>query len=200
MAGKTKLPRRGTGAALQYRSACWLNGSTNSRKHIVRQPGGGTVNAADVAGKHAEIARRYAWQARARGKPGIPVLRIREIERLAQSRYGNVLPDNDAGRAFVRVAANHLSAFVEPELRIIGWLTRWAPWWTGDTRPRFKRWRADPLARLLNVTAEERWRLHLWTIGAINCSKADRERLGRQKAMVRERDRRAAKKRSACAV
>ena len=158
------------------------------------------VSATDVRAKHAEIERRYAWHNRQHGgRPSITTLRIAQLERLATSRYGTVLPDNDTGRAFVRIAINHLSEFATAKLRIASWLRRWAPW-CGDRRPERRMWKADTLARVLNVTAEERWRLELWTIGAIDCSKAQRARLRREKAAVRERNRRAAKKQSACAV
>jgi hypothetical protein len=155
----------------------------------------------NVAGKLAEIAQRYEWHnRRQKNRPSIMRLRMRQIERLIGDRYGSSLPDSEAGRTLVRIAINHLSAFPFPERQIVGWLGRWAPWWDGDTQPKWRPWIADELAGALNVIAEERWRLKLWTIGAIDCPKAERLRRRRKKAKLRERARRAKKRSQACAV
>jgi hypothetical protein len=78
----------------------------------------------ETQAKHAEIARRYAWQAQQRRKRGdekpdparlITLIRLRELERLFQSRYGRLLPNDDAGMDDLLVAAHHI-AFLRGEV------------------------------------------------------------------------------------
>jgi hypothetical protein len=68
--------------------------------------------------RHTEIARRYAWQARQRRKrhedkpdPArlLTLIRMRELERIFARRYGRLLPDHDAGRDDLIVAAHHIA-------------------------------------------------------------------------------------------
>jgi hypothetical protein len=52
--------------------------------------------------RHAEVARRYAWdedQGRLHAPDRLLVLnRVRELRRFLSHRYGETLPDDDAGR------------------------------------------------------------------------------------------------------
>ena len=68
--------------------------------------------------RHTEIARRYAWQAQQRRKRHddkadqarlLTLIRMRELERLFARRYGRLLPDDDAGRDDLIVAAHHIA-------------------------------------------------------------------------------------------
>jgi hypothetical protein len=45
-----------------------------------------------TAARHAEIARRYAWQ---NGPRMLTLVRLRELERLYEDRWGRDLPDDD---------------------------------------------------------------------------------------------------------
>jgi len=59
--------------------------------------------------QHTDIAHQYAWQAEQRRKRDqrrpITAIRLRELERLFRHRYGMTLPDDDAGRDDLTVAA-----------------------------------------------------------------------------------------------
>jgi hypothetical protein len=75
--------------------------------------------AANAQARHAEIARRYAWQAQQRrkrnnAKPNhdhlVTLIRLRELERLFRCRYGRFLPGDDAGMDDLVVAAKRGAA------------------------------------------------------------------------------------------
>jgi hypothetical protein len=137
---------------------------------------------ASAAGRHAEIARRYDNGKGERQPVSMAVLRIAELRRLLTARYGLVLTDDDAGRDDALVMAHHLAKRPEAERRIPAWLSLWAPWMTSDevadlttmviAKP--LRWRADKLAIRLHLTEDERRRLRITTIGAIDLTKAER--------------------------
>jgi hypothetical protein len=77
--------------------------------------------------RHAEIARRY--ETKSLRKPvSIAALRIAELRRLFLSRYGTVLPDDDAGRDDALIMAHHLAKRPNPERNIGLLLGLWAPW------------------------------------------------------------------------
>jgi hypothetical protein len=152
----------------------------------------------DDRGKRAEIQRRYRWQGRqrhGRSRPTPLALRRAEIECLLTDRYGNRLPDDDAGRDDAIIMCHH------QELRdIAGWLRRWAPWMheaeiaaikieVRDDRTYLS---ADALGRRLGLTDGVRTKLKITTIGAVDVDKAARNRRRKAKARERERQRRAA--------
>jgi hypothetical protein len=78
--------------------------------------------------------------------------------------------------------ASHLAKRPEAERRIPAWLSLWAPWLTAEevadlttgTISKPLRWRADKLAWRLRLTEDERRRLRITTIGAIDLTKAQR--------------------------
>jgi hypothetical protein len=150
--------------------------------------------------RHAEIARRYARRAGGRGRVSMAALRIAELSRLFLDRYGPTLPDDDAGRADVRIVVHHIARLRGPSRRIAAWLETRAPWFTGQERLDLEdtaianplRWRADVLAVHLGLTAADRKRLRITTIGAIDQTKAERaEQRRRDKRDAAERRRRA---------
>ncbi len=138
------------------------------------------------------IARRYRKR---RGHP-VPMaaLRVAELTRLLVARYGEILPDDDAGREDATLVCHHLARRAgKPIDRIAEWLTLRAPWMPHDERAALAdrimdnplRWRADTLAQRLNLTAEERTRLGIRTIGAVDQTAADRKearRLAKQQS------------------
>lgn len=133
--------------------------------------------------KHAEIERRYKAK-RKRAPTPLVGLRVRDLNRLLTARYGEVLPDDDAGRDDVEIVVHHLAQYASgnPAKRISQWCRLRAPWLSiGDlerltveaiTRP--KRWRADKLAWRMRLTAADRKALRITTIGAIDKPKAKR--------------------------
>lgn len=134
----------------------------------------------------------------------IVALRITDLSTLFRSRWGTVLPDDDAGRDDIRLAVDHLAALAHPARAITKWLETWAPWLTlgehrqiiADGIANQRHWKADALAWRLRLTREERTMLGITTIGAIDHGKAARKKLRKEK----ERARQAAKRRAAGAV
>jgi glutathione synthase/RimK-type ligase-like ATP-grasp enzyme len=70
-------------------------------------------NAASIA-RHAEVAERYAWAERDRRRRRcspdrlMAINRVREVRKVLAARYGEVLPDDDAGRDDLAVLVNYL--------------------------------------------------------------------------------------------
>jgi hypothetical protein len=162
---------------------------------------------------HREIARRYAWQAWQREKclriePGrtgesklIALIRMRELERIFSSRYGPILPDDDAGREDLMIAAHHIAHLGgDAESHIASWARLWAPWMTDDeleaitadvmTGPR--KFRADTLGRRLRLSQGEREDLAITTIGAVHFNAAQRKAARKHRRWTNERARRRA--------
>ena len=81
------------------------------------------------AALRAEIARRYAPSKVRRKHCSVASLRLRELNNLATHWYGARLPDDDDGRIFARVVANHLAELVgDLAQRFEKWCELRAPW------------------------------------------------------------------------
>ncbi len=126
----------------------------------------------------------------ARGRFSMAGLRCAELERLFAARYGHELPDDDAGRADVVIMLHHLARCAAH-----------APWLAAaaeleamldDVIEKPRRWRADILAERLGLTAAERRRLRITSIGAIDQSKAERLADRKQRKRLASRERRRA--------
>lgn len=150
-----------------------------------------------AAGQHREIAVRYAWDDRQRSvrgkRNGLLVIRLRELERWFRHVYGTTLPDDDAGRDDLFIAAQTIAAaFNEADRHIPAWASLWAPWATkahcealiSQVKATPYKWTADSLAWRLGIRMGDRMRLEITTIGAIDCAKAERakRRAERKKA------------------
>lgn len=148
-----------------------------------------------IRAKRLEIRLRYAWDAREKKRRGrasvVMKRRLRELERLFAARYRvTSLPDDDAGRDDLLVAAHHIAAiYRNPEEHIPAWVAQWAPW-LGDEDCRALvtkvaanplKWTADKLAWRLGLTDAERTALRITTIGSIDVGKAARARRRRQR-------------------
>jgi len=161
----------------------------------------------NVEAKRAEIARRYAWQSRSRRtgeKPDkarlITLIRLRELERIFQYRYGRLLPDDDAGRDDLMLAAHHI-AFVNGDVvaHIVAWARAWAPWMPKDQAEQLAKrvalaphkFTADILGWRLRLSAAERSALKVTTIGAFDMSKAERAEERKRKNREAKRAKRA---------
>ncbi len=127
-------------------------------------------------------------------------IRLAELNRLLESRYGPQLPDDDAGRDDLLVTLNHLACLSHPQRPIDAWIEQRAPWLTaGEIRTIVapillnpQRWKADALAWRMRVTKAERDGLALTTIGAIDESRAKRLHRRKQRAIERKRAQRKA--------
>lgn len=143
------------------------------------------------AAERAEIRGRY----RRRGKIGMSTLRTAELDRLFDHRWGNILPDDDAGRGDVRIMLHTLGRRSDPSQRIDAWLHQRAPWFAGEERGRLieavlenpLRWRADTLGRMLGLTTADRAMLKIRTIGPIDSTAAERKEARRLASIERKR-------------
>src|SRR5262249_35924506 len=80
-----------------------------------------------LASQRAEIDRRYKRTKRRR--VSLAALRVRDLNRLFEARYGEMLPDDDAGRDDARIMAHHLAQLAgDPRRHVLGWLRLRAPW------------------------------------------------------------------------
>lgn len=141
-------------------------------------------------------------QRKKKRRPSLATLRVCELNRLFYTRYrGTLLPDDDDGRDSVEIIVNHLVMLFDPRLRAGDWICRCVPWLGKDASERLIaraiarqiKWRADSLARRLNLTSSERDRLKIRTIGAVDLNKEQREERQRQRdRLAKEAKRRAA--------
>lgn len=125
----------------------------------------------------------------------MPYLRIAALETIIVDRYGERrLPDDDEGRDILRPVADHL-AQIDP-IRIRPWVAAWMPGLPADEvddliasrkaviaecGKRALYWNSDALAHEVDLDDAARTRTKAWTIGAVDCDKA--ERLERRKVM-----------------
>jgi hypothetical protein len=110
-------------------------------------------------------------------------VRLRELERVFQSRYGRFLPYDDAGMDDLVLATHHI-AFLRGDViaHIVGWARAWAPWLAQekakqlaqDVAAESRKFTADALAWRLRLSMAERTALKITTIGAFDVSKAER--------------------------
>jgi hypothetical protein len=126
-------------------------------------------------------------------------LRLRELEIIFWSRYGGRrLPHDDAGIDDAMMVLQHMAGLtIDPRGRMSAWLATWAPWMApGEAAVLIERaiakptrYRADTLARRLNLHLAERTLLNVTTIGAVDKPKKQRD------AERKERNRLAKEKR-----
>ena len=146
--------------------------------------------------QHREIARRHCRR-RNDGANFLARLRLAELERFFAMYYGDKrLPDDDAGRADLRLVADHL-AQIDPRL-VRHWSLQWMPTLPGSELDALiadvgagRRWKADAIAKELSLDDATRTRLKIRTIGAVDCGKAQRTTRRRRKRIAADRARRA---------
>ncbi len=129
----------------------------------------------------------------------VRILRLREIERVISSRYGQFLPRTDVATSFIRAAALALS-----RQDMFEWCKRWAPWTLAEaieaiieeTEGRRYCQRADDAAEMLGVTYVEREELGLNTIGACDVPASQRKQFAKAHKQKRDRERQREKRRA----
>jgi hypothetical protein len=137
------------------------------------------VTAAQVEKRRRALRKERKLQRYREGEnrpPNRSILMFCDADRLLHSRYGAVLPDDDAGREDVFVIVNMLIVLSDGLLRARDWVRRRAPWYS-DELERIAdalirnpyRFKAATLGRMLNLTLAERDRLRITTIRAVDC-------------------------------
>lgn len=153
-------------------------------------------------------ARRAEINRERRRRPiSIVALRLAELNRLLTDRHGGeVLCDDDAGREDAMIVAHHLaSCYGEQSRKIAAWIALRAPWMNPQeaeavisaavAKPR--RWRADTLAKRLNLMEADRRRLRITTIGAVDVDQAQRKSARQHRKRIRDKQRATAKRKAA---
>lgn len=154
--------------------------------------------------RHRTTAARYQAHGRDKRRArsfNLTAKTLAELERLFRHRYGEHLPDDDAGRDDLSIALNYVASL---DTRI-AWAADWAPWLTHDdavalaeeitAAPKWLKARA--LGERLGLTDSERTALGIETIRPIDVTDealAERTRQKDRERKARERrNRRAAK-------
>lgn len=134
-------------------------------------------------------------------RPSIPSMRVSELSRLFTCRYGEVLPDDDAGRDDATIMCHHLAALHgDPRPKVMGFLELRCPWMPiaeakallVETIAKPRRWRADKLAWRLRLTHADRATLKITTIGSIDKAKSQRWRERKERTRLAKEERRRA--------
>lgn len=146
----------------------------------------------NLAHAQAEVARRY--KAKRKQPADLRALRIRDLNRLFQARYGHKAPDTPQVREHVAIIAHHLAQLpYNTEKSVMGWLEGNAPFYTiTETKELLasvsfspKHWKARRLGFLLKLPFNDRAKLRITTIAAYDMTEARREL--RRKQMAKER-------------
>src|SRR5262249_53724486 len=126
----------------------------------------------NIRGRLREVSLRYA-RAQRRRDTGASILsrkRLRDLDRLFMHRYGvSTLPDDDAGRADLAVALDHLKRRPDAPLILKKWVASRTPWLDDQEFETMLReagqiWTATELGTHLGLTDDERMKLKISTI------------------------------------
>jgi hypothetical protein len=129
-------------------------------------------------------------------------LRVGDLRRLLNRRYGPSLPNDDAGREDLRELLLAISLGPDPRRKMLNAIGLWAPWMPQDEidaliegidrTPVGQRHRTGKdLGERMRLTNTERERLRLWTIAAYDMTAEERVEWRKVKARERMRRRRA---------
>lgn len=133
----------------------------------------------------------------------IASLRVSELRRLFDDRYPAGIPDDDAGRDDVELMLCHMVQLRDAPFAIDNFIAAKAPWLTLAELEAVKQrvstsghlFTADQLAARLSLTFDDRRRLGITTIGAVDKSASQRAEIQREKHREREKRRRRAEQR-----
>lgn len=125
-------------------------------------------------------------------------LRLAELTRWLDDTHGAgvELEPSDESLRLLKLFAHHMAALPEMPRRVKAWIDRYTPWLTlasqevliAEVAECPLKWSADLLAWKIRLTDEQRTRLKIRTIGAIDCSAEQRkERRKRQHAERQKR-------------
>ncbi len=133
-----------------------------------------------------EIARRYARHAKvSKRSRSMAAIRLAELTRWLDDMHGQgvELEPGEPSILIARLFAHHMGALPDMPRRVKGWIDRYTPWLSLASQERLiaevagcpLKWSADKLAWKLGLTDEQRSRLKITTIGAIDCSREQRQ-------------------------
>lgn len=145
-----------------------------------------------IAARKWEIKRRYERHAKV-GKrtKSMAAIRLGELTRWLEDTYGAGV-ELEAGREALMIAeifAHHMAVLANAERRITDWISFYAPSIPPRDRERLIanamgkpiHWSADKLAWKIRLTDQQRARLKITTIGAIDCNREQRAERRKQR-------------------
>ena len=158
-----------------------------------------------IAARKWEIAKRYAVKAKVGKRTrSMAAIRLAELTRWLDDTHGAgcELEPGDQAITIARIFAHHMGALPDMPRRVKAWIDRYTPWLSLASQERLiaevascpLKWSADKLAWKLRLTDEQRTKLKITTIGAIDVTKAQRQARRNKAKAERERARRAAKR------
>lgn len=158
-----------------------------------------------VRARKWEIKRRYEHHPKVgKRSRGMAAIRIAELMRWLDDTHGAgvELEPCDRSETIIRIFAHHFMSLPQGPRRLGVWYSRYCPWLQPRDQEYFiseathcpLKWSADKLAWKLRLTDEQRTRLKITTIGAIDCNRDQRKARDKARRAQAERNRRAAKR------
>lgn len=162
-------------------------------------------SAQQISARKFEIARRYSRKSKVGKRTrSMAAIRLAELTRWLDDTQGAgvELEPSDHSVTIARIFAHHMAALPDTPRRVTAWLDRYTPWLTLASREVLiaecaacpLKWSADKLAWKIHLTDDQRARLKITTIGAIDCSREQRAERRKHRNAERNRIRRAAKR------
>jgi hypothetical protein len=158
-----------------------------------------------IAARKWEIRRRYSRKAKVGKRTrSMAAIRLADLTKWYNDVHGAGAELEPCERSIeiVRIFAHHMGGLPDAPRRILTWLMAYAPWLEHIERERLisqvtqcpLKWSADKLAWKIRLTDEQRTKLKITTIGAIDCNREQRKERDRLRRAEREKARRAAKR------
>jgi len=155
--------------------------------------------AEQIAARKWEIRRRYSTKAKVGKRTrSMAAIRLADLTRWYNDVHGAgaELEPSERSIEIIRIFAHHMGALPDAPRRIMSWLLSYAPWLEHIERERLIsqvvqcpiKWSADKLAWKIRLSDDQRTKLKITTIGAIDCSKEQRaqRRIQRRAELMRE--------------
>jgi hypothetical protein len=150
-----------------------------------------------VIARKWEIKRRYSRKSKVgKRSRSMAAIRLAELTRWLHHTHGErELSPSDSSINICRIFAHHMGSLPQADRRIASWLDRYASWIDVPSRERLiseviacpLKFSADKLAWKIGLTDAMRTALRIRTIGAIDCTKEQRQ--ARRKRQDAERKR-----------
>lgn len=160
-----------------------------------------------VAARQWEIKRRYERKSKVtrRGR-SMASIRLAELTRWLDDTFGAgaELDPSEQSVLIARIFAHHMGSLPDMPRRVKAWIDRYTPWLTlasqevliAEVASKPLKWSADKLAWKIRLTDQQRTRLKITTIGAIDCTTAQRAERRKQRNAERNKLRRAVQRAS----
>lgn len=158
-----------------------------------------------IAARKWEIRRRYSTKAKVGKRTrSMAAIRLAELTKWYNDVHGAGAELEPCERSIeiTRIFAHHMGGLPDAPRRIMAWVLSYAPWLEHIERERLIsqvmqcpiKWSADKLAWKIRLTDDQRTRLKIKTIGAIDCNADQRKERRKREHAERQRRLRATKR------